>query len=87
MKKDLLVRDVEARQNDLMKNGFTAVAKQDGDWWVGWVEEVPGVNAQERTKEELVEALSEALVDMLELNREQARAAIEGDYEELLIPA
>lgn len=83
----MLVSNAVWLQRDLLKNGFTAVAKQDGDWWVGWVEEVPGVNAQERTKEELVEALSEALADMLELNREQARSVIEGDYEELLIPA
>ena len=70
-----------------MKTGFTAGAQKDGDWWVGWVEEVPGVNAQERTKEELVQALSEALEDILELNRQQAREAIQGDYEEISIPA
>ncbi len=70
-----------------MTNTFTAVAKRDGDWWVGWVEEVPGVNAQERTREELVEALTEALSDILELNREQSRQAIQGDFEEILIPA
>jgi hypothetical protein len=29
---------------------FTAIAKKDGDWWIGWIEEVPGVNAQEKTK-------------------------------------
>jgi hypothetical protein len=26
-------------------SAYTAVVKQDGDWWIGWVEEVPGVNA------------------------------------------
>jgi predicted RNase H-like HicB family nuclease len=70
-----------------MKTGFTAVAQKDGDWWVGWVEEVPGVNAQERTKEELVQALSEALEDILELNRQQARESIQGEFEEISIPA
>ena len=45
------------------------------------------MNAQEKTKDELVEALGEALDDILELNRQQARAAIEGDYEEITIPA
>ena len=25
---------------------YTAVVKQHGDWWLGWVAEVPGVNAQ-----------------------------------------
>ena len=36
---------------------YTAVVKQDGDWWIGWVEEVPGVNAQESTREELLASL------------------------------
>jgi len=70
-----------------MRTGFTAVVRKEGEWWIGWVEEVPGVNAQEKTKDELVEALGEALDDILELNRQQARAAIEGDYEEITIPA
>jgi hypothetical protein len=38
-----------------MKNEYTAVVKQEGDWWVGWIEEVPGVNCQERTYGELKE--------------------------------
>ena len=65
-----------------MKTGYTAIIKQDGDWWIGWVEEIPGVNAQERTKNELMESLREALRDILELNREDARkTAIDGFIE------
>jgi hypothetical protein len=41
--------------------GYTALVKQAGDWWVGRVQEVPGVNAQERTKEELLVSLKAAL--------------------------
>ncbi len=68
-----------------MESSYTAIVKQDGDWWIGWVEEVPGVNAQERTKEELFISLKEALKDILELNREDARkAAVEG-YEEVTL--
>jgi hypothetical protein len=33
---------------------YTAIIKRDGDWWIGWVEEVPGINAQERSREELL---------------------------------
>jgi hypothetical protein len=33
-----------------MDQNYTAVLKQDGDWWIGWIEEVPGVNCQERSK-------------------------------------
>ena len=66
---------------------YKAIIKKDADWWIGWVEEVPGVNAQERTKEELLVSLREALTDILELNREEARRAASGDYEEVMIPA
>ena len=64
-------------------NRYTAIVKQDGDWWIGWVQEVPGANAQERTREELLISLKEALHDILELNREDAKGAIDGPYEEV----
>ena len=48
-----------------MKAEFTAMIQKDGDWWVGWVEEIPGANAQEKTKEELIESLKEAVIDIL----------------------
>gem|GEM_PF-5433433 len=40
-----------------MKRTCTAVLKRDGEWWIGWVEEVLGVNCQEPTREALVESL------------------------------
>ena len=54
---------------------YTAVVKQDGDWWIGWVEEVSGVNAQESTREGLVASLKVVLQEALEMNRAEARAA------------
>ena len=30
-----------------MQQNYTAVIKQDAEWWIGWIEEVPGVNCQE----------------------------------------
>ena len=70
-----------------MDSGYTAIIRKDGDWWIGWVEEVPGVNAQERSRDELLGALSKALRDIIELNREDARKRIAGDFEEVPIPA
>ncbi len=64
---------------------YTAVVKQDGDWWLGWVEEVPGVNAQEPTREALLASLKEVLREALEMNRAEARAAADGSYEELAL--
>ena len=66
-----------------MKAEFTAIVKRDGDWWLGWVEEVPGTNAQEKTKEELIISLREAVKDILELRCEEARKQAESDYEEI----
>jgi predicted RNase H-like HicB family nuclease len=61
-------------------SSYTAILKQDGDYWIGWVEEVPGVNAQEKTKEALLSSLKQILIEALEFNREEARAAAETDY-------
>ena len=72
-----------------MSAAYTAVVQQSEGWWIGWVEEVPGVNCQEATREELLESLSEALREALELAREDARAAAVGPFEEvpLTVPA
>lgn len=68
-----------------MKAEFTAIIKRDGDWWLGWVEEVPGANAQELTKEELLISLKEAANDILELRRIEARKQAANNYEEILL--
>ncbi len=61
-------------------NSYTAIFKQDGDFWIGWIEEVPGVNAQEKTKNELLASLKVILQEALEFNREDARRAAETGY-------
>ena len=66
---------------------YSAVVQQSGDWWIGWIEEVPGVNSQGATREELLENLQDALAEALEMNRAEARAAATGAYEEVSIPA
>jgi predicted RNase H-like HicB family nuclease len=54
---------------------FTAVYEHDGDWWIGYVEELPGAHTQGRTLEETRENLKEAIELILETNREIAREA------------
>ncbi len=44
---------------------YTAVLKQEGPWWIGWIEEIPGVNCQEATKEELLESVQVTLQELL----------------------
>ena len=64
---------------------YKAVIKQDGDWWIGWNEEIPGVNSQGRTRDELLENLRSALTEALEMNRADALAAAKVNYEEASI--
>ena len=68
-----------------MSQTYTAVVKQDGPWWIGWIEEVPGVNCQERARDELLETLRVTLTEALEMNRADARDAAGKGYEELNI--
>ena len=62
---------------------YNAVISQDGPWWLGWVEEVPGVNAQEQSREALLASLRVVLREALELNRSEALEAAGPAYEEL----
>jgi predicted RNase H-like HicB family nuclease len=65
-----------------MNNLYTAVIKQEDDCWIGWIEEVPGVNCQEKTREELKETLKVTLGEALEFNRQDAITAAGSDYYE-----
>ncbi len=59
-----------------MKQTYTAQIQHSGEWWIGWVREIPGVNCQERTREELLETLKITLLEALELNAEQTSAQL-----------
>lgn len=65
-----------------MNTEFTAIMKQAGEWWIGWIEEIPGVNCQERTRENLIETLRLTLKEALEFNRQDAIAAVGSGYTE-----
>lgn len=65
-----------------MNTEYTAVVKQEGDWWIGWIEEIPGVNCQEHTREELTESLRATLKEALEFNRQDALTAVGAGYVE-----
>ena len=61
-----------------MKSEFTAVFEKRGKWYIGLVEEVPGVNTQGRTLKETRKNLKEALTLILETNREMAKKRLSG---------
>ena len=68
-----------------MVNTYTVILKEDDGWWIGWVEEIPGVNAQERTRQKLLESLKVVLKEALEFNRQDAERAAETGYDKELL--
>ena len=69
-----------------MTQNYTAVIQQDEGWWIGWIQEIPGVNGQERTKDELLETLQITLRETIEYNREEAiRRTRNESFEEVKI--
>lgn len=52
-----------------MVREFTGIFKKSGKWYLGWVEEIPGVNTQGKTLKEAKENLREALLLILETNK------------------
>lgn len=64
---------------------YTAAIRRDGKWWIGWIEEIPGVNSQGKTRAELLENLRSALKEAIEMNRAEAQSAAGSPFEELRI--
>ena len=60
-----------------MKGEFTTVIEKRGKWYVGYIEEISGVNTQGKTLKEVEENLKEALTLIIEANRELTRKSIE----------
>jgi len=44
---------------------YRAIIKKSGDWWIGWLIDLPGVNAQEKTRKKLIESLEIGAQEML----------------------
>jgi hypothetical protein len=65
-----------------MNTQYTAIVKKQGDWWIGWIEEVPGVNCQERSREELMKTLRMTPQEAIEFNRREAISSAGSGYEE-----
>lgn len=65
-----------------MNSHYTAVIKKENGWWIGWIEEVPGVNCQEKTKAELLESLRITLKEAIGFNKKEALLAAGKSYQE-----
>ena len=68
-----------------MATNFTAIVKQQGKWWTGWIAEVPGITCQELTRETLMKSLTFELKEALEASRDSAVSAAGEGYEEIEI--
>ncbi len=64
--------------NFLMENSFTAVFEKVDDWYIGYVQELPGANVQEKTLEDARESLREAIELILISNRELTEQQLSG---------
>ena len=59
-----------------MRNEFTSVIEEDGEWFIGYCPEIPGANGQGRTADECRANLSEAIALILEDRREDGLRGI-----------
>jgi len=57
---------------------LTAIFENVGEWWLGYVEELPGANTQGKTLDEARENLREAVQLIIEVNRELLMEQIAG---------
>ena len=64
---------------------YTAIIKKTENWWIGWIEEIHGVNCQEETREDLLQSLKQTLTEAIEFNKNDAREAAGANYKEEII--
>jgi predicted RNase H-like HicB family nuclease len=64
---------------------YTAIIKNEGDWWIGWIEEISGVNCQEKTKDELLRSLQITLKESIEMNKQDAIREASSNYTEEIV--
>lgn len=62
-----------------MRNEFTSIIEQDGEWFIGYCPEIPGANGQGRTVEECRTNLSQAIALILEDRREDGLRGVPSD--------
>jgi len=68
-----------------MHNEFTAIVEQDGPWFIAYCAEVPGANGQDRTREECLANLKEAITLVLEHRREDSLRSMPADAKQELV--
>ena len=59
-----------------MRNEFTSIIEQDGEWYIAYSPEIPGANGQGRTEADALASLKEAIALILEDRREDGLRGI-----------
>ena len=62
-----------------MRNEFTSIVEQEGDWFIAYSPEIPGANGQGRTHEEALQSLKDAISLILEDRREDGLRGVPAD--------
>ena len=44
---------------------YRALIKKSDGWWIGWLVDIPGVNAQEKTRKKLLDSLTICAEELL----------------------
>lgn len=70
---------------------FTAIYQKRDKHYIAWIEEIPGVNAQGKTKKEVKESLAEALQLIMAANRtlsfNRTKDILQRELIEIALPA
>jgi len=59
-----------------MRDEFTAIVEQDGQWHIAYCAEVPGANGQGKSREECLSNLREAITLILAHRRKEFLRAL-----------
>ncbi|EFK06164.1 conserved hypothetical protein [delta proteobacterium NaphS2] len=63
---ELFLLEISRRKKWIKDDSYSKpVIKKSGDWWIGWLIDLPGVNVQEKTQKALLESLKIGAEDML----------------------
>lgn len=67
------------REEEILRNEFTAILEKDGDWFIAYCLEIPGANGQGHTQEEAKKSLADAIELILQDRREDGIRGIPED--------
>ena len=68
-----------------MRNEFTAIVEQDGQWYVSYCPEIPGANGQGTSRQDALDSLRDAVALILEDRREDGLRGVPDDADRTVV--